>query len=162
MRKEETKRKEEILIFASTSEWIIKLILSTIHSRLVSIDSLWLALTIFCILLASRAIIIFVTKQITVEVESGKRLLIRTCLFVWSFTFVLLHLLFFHYNMIQGDRLPSVSRSYSLSSYDEIIRNASKNGRRWPLLLLGTLFCVGIITAFSLYFGCNFTYTLLK
>nr|CAG4641467.1 EOG090X019S [Eurycercus lamellatus] len=55
-----------------------------------------------------------------------------------------------------GDRL-SLSRSYSLSSYDEIVRDASKHGRRWPsnhcFCLLGALFCLGIGIAFGIYFG---------
>nr|CAG4639795.1 EOG090X019S [Daphnia pulex]SVE84709.1 EOG090X019S [Daphnia pulex] len=55
-----------------------------------------------------------------------------------------------------GDRAPSTS-SYSLSSYDDIVRDASKNGRRWPsnhcFCLMGTLFLLGTGLAFGIYYG---------
>nr|CAG4646820.1 EOG090X019S [Megafenestra aurita]SVE92229.1 EOG090X019S [Megafenestra aurita] len=55
-----------------------------------------------------------------------------------------------------GDRAES-TRSYSLSSYDEIVRDATKNGRRWPsnhcFCLLGVLFCIGMGLAFGIYYG---------
>lgn len=57
---------------------------------------------------------------------------------------------------LQGERAPSTS-SYSLSSYDDIVRDASKNGRRWPsnhcFCLLGTLFLLGTGLAFGIYYG---------
>ena len=61
-------------------------------------------------------------------------------------------------SLVQGDRAQS-TRSYSLSSYDEIVRDATKTGRRWPtnhcFCLLGALFCLGMGLAFGIYYGCK-------
>nr|SVE74023.1 EOG090X019S [Daphnia barbata] len=58
--------------------------------------------------------------------------------------------------VFQGERALSTS-SYSLSSYDDIVRDASKSGRRWPsnhcFCLLGTLFLLGTGLAFGIYYG---------